>query len=86
MSRLIGYGFQPNSFKNMSEKEFNDKWSGKDPDMMDDEQLLQFKNDCFDLYEEIGFLPVFDSPYGQPPTNEFVGLSRALATSDKSPD
>lgn len=49
----------------MSEKEFNDKWSGKDPDMMEDEQLLQFKNDCYDLYEETGFLPVFDSPYDE---------------------
>lgn len=58
----MGYGSQPNFLKNMSEKEFNNKWSGKDPDMMDDEQLLQFKNDCFDLYEETGFLPVFVSP------------------------
>lgn len=43
---------------------FNQKW-GKNPDVdnMSDEQLIEFKNDCFALYEETGFIEKFDSPY-----------------------
>lgn len=47
----------------MTEIEFSKKWSGIGVDNMTDDQLVEFKNDCFDLYESIGFIDRFDSPY-----------------------
>lgn len=49
----------------MTEKEFNKKWNGADPDKLSDEELLQFKQDCFAMYEQAGFLDTFDSPYDE---------------------
>ena len=47
----------------MTEEIFNKKWGDKDIDEMSDEEFVQFKNDCFQLYEDTGFLEKFDSPY-----------------------
>lgn len=48
----------------MTEKEFDAKWEkGIDPWELDNKTLVEFKSDCFDLYETTGFLDRFDSPY-----------------------
>jgi len=47
----------------MTEKEFDQKWKDADPDKLSDEELLQFKQDGFAMYEQTGFLDTFDSPY-----------------------
>ena len=47
----------------MTEKKFNAKWQNKLIDDMTDEELLKFKDHCFSVYEETGFLEKFDSPY-----------------------
>lgn len=47
----------------MTQQEFENKWKDVDPDELSDEQLLQFKQDCFAMYEQTGFLEKFDSPY-----------------------
>lgn len=47
----------------MTEKEFDKKWKGADPEELSDEQLQQFKQDCFEMYEHDGFLDTFNSPY-----------------------
>ena len=49
----------------MTQEEFDKKWGDADVDSMSDEQLREFKNDCYDLYEEAGFLDRFDSPYDE---------------------
>lgn len=49
----------------MSEKEFDEKWEGVDTDALTDEEFLQFKNDCFELYETTGFSKKFHSPYDE---------------------
>ena len=47
----------------MTEKEFNEKWGGISTDDMTDEQFMEFKVDCFEMYETEGFIDRFDSPY-----------------------
>lgn len=47
----------------MTQQEFDKKWANADTDKMSDEELTEFKNDCFKLYEETGFIEKFDSPY-----------------------
>lgn len=47
----------------MTEKEFNSKWKNPNIDEMSDEELIEFKNDCYSLYEDSGFIELFDSPY-----------------------
>lgn len=47
----------------MTEKDFNAKWLHRLVDDMTDQEFLEFKNDCFSVYEETGFLEKFDSPY-----------------------
>ena len=47
----------------MTETDFRNKWGGISPDDMTDEQFLEFKNDCYEMYEETGFIDKFDSPY-----------------------
>lgn len=47
----------------MTEKDFNTKWGNVNVDDLTYEQLLEFKNDCFSMYEETGFIKKFDSPY-----------------------
>ena len=49
----------------MTKKEFDKKWKGVDPDKLSDEQLQQFKQDCFAMYEQGGFLDTFNSPYDE---------------------
>lgn len=49
----------------MTKKEFEKKWKDADPDKLSDEQLQQFKQDCFAMYEQAGFLDAFDSPYDE---------------------
>lgn len=50
----------------MTEREFDTKW-GHDvnADKMSYEELAEFKNDCFAMYEETGFIEKFDSPYDE---------------------
>ena len=57
----------------MTQAEFNKKWGGISTDDMTDEQLVEFKNDCFEYYEGCGFLDKFDSPYDQ--EKEHNGMS-----------
>lgn len=47
----------------MKEEEFEKKWNGKEVETMTDEEFREFKQDCFAMYEETGFLEKFDSPY-----------------------
>ena len=47
----------------MTEKEFDSKWGNVNIDDLDLEQMTEFKEDCFKLYEETGFIDKFDSPY-----------------------
>lgn len=47
----------------MKEKDFNAKWQHRLTDDMTDEELQEFKDDCFSFYEETGFIDRFDSPY-----------------------
>lgn len=47
----------------MTEKEFNEKWGGVIVDNLDDNQFMEFKRDCFEMYETDGFIEKFDSPY-----------------------
>lgn len=47
----------------MTENDFEQKWEGISVDDMTDDQFVEFKNDCFSMYEETGFLEKFDSPY-----------------------
>lgn len=47
----------------MKREEFDHKWFGIRTDEMTDEQFAAFKEDCFSLYEETGFVDRFDSPY-----------------------
>lgn len=49
----------------MTEKEFYKKWKDANPDKLSDEELRQFKQDCFEMYEQGGFLDTFDSPYDE---------------------
>lgn len=49
----------------MTEKEFDQKWKDADPDKLSDEELRQFKQDCFAMYEQTGFLDAFNSPYDE---------------------
>lgn len=52
---------------------FDKKWKGADVDKMSDEELVEFKNDCFTLYEKTGFVEKFDSPYDD--NGEHNGMS-----------
>lgn len=47
----------------MTVKEFDEKWGNVDTDLLNDNDFREFKNDCFNLYEQTGFLELFDSPY-----------------------
>ena len=47
----------------MTKAEFDKKWGNINIDDLTDEQFVEFKNDCFDMYEESGFAEVFNSPY-----------------------
>ena len=47
----------------MTQAEFDKKWGGINTDDMTDSQFIEFKNDCFALYEEGGFIEKFNSPY-----------------------
>lgn len=47
----------------MTEKDFNAKWGNINVDNLSDEEFQEFKDDCFSMYEETGFLEKFDSPY-----------------------
>ena len=39
------------------------KWGDKDPYDMEDDELREYKNDCFLAYETEGFSKKFHSPY-----------------------
>jgi hypothetical protein len=47
----------------MTEREFVLMWGDVDIDLLPDEIFEQFKNDCFEMYEETGFIEKFNSPY-----------------------
>ena len=47
----------------MTKNEFNNKWGNVDIDSISDEEFFQFKQDCFAMYEQSGFIDNFDSPY-----------------------
>ena len=49
----------------MDLNEFKKKWDGAEPDKMEDDELLAYKNDCFAMYEHHGFTKTFDSPYDE---------------------
>lgn len=51
----------------MTEKELNEKW-GADYDPYNaetEEEVVEFKNDCFDMYEQGGFSERYFSPYDE---------------------
>ena len=45
------------------ERDFQEKWGDVNVDELPDDKFLEFKQDCFELYEKTGFLEFFDSPY-----------------------
>mgnify|MGYP007069845506 CR=1 FL=1 len=47
----------------MTKQEFNHKWDSVDIDKLSEDRFKEFKQDCFDTYESIGFLDKFNSPY-----------------------
>ena len=47
----------------MTQAEFDKKWGSISTDDMTDEQFVEFKNDCFAMYEQGGFTDKFNSPY-----------------------
>lgn len=47
----------------MTREIFHEKWGDTDPHDLDEEKLKENKDDCFELYEQAGFLDTFDSPY-----------------------
>ena len=49
----------------MTKEIFKNKWpwSSTKVDDMTDSELAEFKEDCFQLYEQTGFIEKFDSPY-----------------------
>jgi hypothetical protein len=49
--------------RNALERDFQEKWGEVDTYYLSDDELRDFKNDCFYLYEQTGFLELFDSPY-----------------------
>lgn len=49
----------------MTEREFDLKWGDVDIDILSDKIFEQFKNDCFEMYEETGFIEKFNSPYDE---------------------
>lgn len=51
----------------MTEKELNEKW-GIDYDCWyaeTEDEVIEYKNDCFDMYEKGGFSERFQSPYDE---------------------
>jgi hypothetical protein len=53
--------------QDMTEKELNEKWGvDYDPCCVETiEEVIEFKNDCFDMYEQGGFSERFFSPYDE---------------------
>lgn len=49
--------------RNALERDFKEKWAGVDIDELETDKLREFKDDCFNLYEQTGFLEIFDSPF-----------------------
>lgn len=49
--------------RNAFERDFQEKWCGVDIDGLNEDKLREFKEDCFNLYEQTGFLEIFNSPY-----------------------
>jgi hypothetical protein len=49
----------------MTEKEFDEKWGNVNTDELTDLQLIAFKQDCFEMYEQGGFLDTYQSPYDE---------------------
>ena len=47
----------------MTKNEFDKKWGNVDTYALSDEEFIQFKQDCFAMYEQTGFIDKFDSPY-----------------------
>lgn len=66
----------------MTQEQFYNKWGNVNPDHLSFEQLTEFKNDCFALYEASGFIEKFDSPYdeqGEHNGMKFQVIRRATA-------
>ena len=49
----------------MTTTDFEKKWANVSIEEMDENQLREFKNDCFAMYEHGGFLEKFNSPYDE---------------------
>ena len=47
----------------MTEEEFNKKWKDVVVEELDDEKFVEFKRDCYLMYETTGFSEKFHSPY-----------------------
>ena len=71
--------------RNALERDFQEKWGEVDTYYLSDDELRDFKNDCFYLYEQTGFLELFDSFEGvlvsgvvSPPRKRYLRLSLLL--------
>ena len=51
--------------RNAIERDFTEKWAGVKVDDLPDDKFREFKEDCFNFYEQTGFLELFDSPYDE---------------------
>ena len=49
--------------RNALERDFQEKWGEVDTYYLSNDELREFIDDCFELYERTGFLELFDSPY-----------------------
>lgn len=64
----------------MNETIFKRRWGHVDTDKLPHDEYLKFKEDAFQLYEQSGFLKVFDSPYDDSGHNgmKFKVVRRAI--------
>ena len=51
--------------RNAIERDFTEKWRGVDTDALEDDKFREFKEDCFNFYEQTGFSKTFHSPYDE---------------------
>lgn len=63
----------------MTREEFDSKWKDANPDTLTEQQLIEYKNDRFTLYETYGFSETFHSPYDEDHHNgkKFTVVRRA---------
>lgn len=70
----------------MTQQELRKKWKGVDIDGLPVEKLREYKNDCFEMYEQDGFETVFYSPYDSQREHEGMRFSVVRRATEKECD